>query len=612
MACAVTICAGGLVRFASAQVDVLPEPNVPNSHVAHAEALANAEGIAFGDLLARFDVYLEENPHSATAAVERCAFIETSLGDEGGPVEREELADACLAELEERFPRAPTAVLFRLERSWGDEGIALGEKVLAELGPSWSPADRGRARLALAQKLAYTDGKRAADEAQLAMEENPKLDGSLIIADHLIAEGHEADATALLEARLEDTNPRDLLLTKARLLADLGEYETAERALQILEQDPESYVNQLLRAEVLEGLGHTTEARELYLKQSEGYLRSRALARIFDIDLGRGAYDEALASYQALRDDDYWNDPFLRNRIRLAFAYPSAPWAWRDLLGIVAFLAVLLGLALLPALWIVPVHYAGLIRRARGYEPSASSRWTLGLAWIVSAVFLTVDALCTHIFIPEELIAIFLDYVPLRASDDTRPLARYGVASTLAIFACVLMFLRRKDRRFLLRTDWSRSTTIREVAKWYFLLVIVGSVNYTIVGQLGYLDEAAALSLPWASFTAEQVLKAIWENYGTWTLLAIGAVLVPVSEELLFRYILLGAFKRHIAAGWANAWQAILFAIWHDNYAMLPFFFFVGIATGKLRLESGSLLPSMLLHIFWNLLVCLRLVAFFH
>ncbi len=612
-----SLCAAGLgVLFpGAAEAQSLTSPDTPGSHTAYLESVANAEDTLFHELLGRYDAFLLEAPGSVTAAIERCSFIagsdalnEEYVVDEKRWEERNELLNQCLAELEEQFATHPDAVVYRLEQKWGDDATAFGDQVLSEMATDWRSTDRGRARMVLARKIAYEDPSRAAREARLAMEENPDLDGTVIVATDLIANRRDAEAVTMLRSRLLQEDVAGDVSAKARLLADQEQYEAAEEAMVRAKEISEGYADDMLRARVLEGLGRTDEARELYLAQSEWYVRTEALTRLFELDLEREAYESAFESYQLLREEDFWNDPFLRNRIRLAFVYPSAPWAWRDLLGVFGLVGLLLFCALIPALCFIPIHYAGLIRRERGHQPPTDSRWSLRTAWSVAALLLTADTLCLLVFLPEELDNWFREY-PVEVIHDSTALPRYGVVASVITFVVVAAFLRRSDVWFVFRSGWPLSKTTRQVLKGFIALLIVASVNYSIAVRFGWTEAVVGDEAALAANFVELMLQAILREYGIAALLIVGAILVPITEEIAFRYILLGGFKTQVPVGWANGLQAVFFAVSHENLAFLPFFILFGFVAGKLRLGSGSLLPSILLHASWNLFVCLRLIA---
>lgn len=84
--------------------------------------------------------------------------------------------------------------------------------------------------------------------------------------------------------------------------------------------------------------------------------------------------------------------------------------------------------------------------------------------------------------------------------------------------------------------------------------------------------------------------------------LLLVALMVPILEELMFRGLLLGGLSRHLSFGWANALQAALFAVIHDDPRRLPFYFAMGLTTGWLTRKTRSLAPAIMLHALNNLI----------
>ena len=52
-----------------------------------------------------------------------------------------------------------------------------------------------------------------------------------------------------------------------------------------------------------------------------------------------------------------------------------------------------------------------------------------------------------------------------------------------------------------------------------------------------------------------------------------------------------------------------MFALFHEELVMFPFFLVFGLVAGSLRVRSQSLIPSILLHAVWNLMFCLLFAA---
>lgn len=81
--------------------------------------------------------------------------------------------------------------------------------------------------------------------------------------------------------------------------------------------------------------------------------------------------------------------------------------------------------------------------------------------------------------------------------------------------------------------------------------------------------------------------------------LAIYAVIPGILEELVFRGWILGAL-RPFGERRALLLSALLFGLLHGNLTQIPFAFLLGLLFGFLCIKTGSLWPSMLLHVINN------------
>lgn len=95
------------------------------------------------------------------------------------------------------------------------------------------------------------------------------------------------------------------------------------------------------------------------------------------------------------------------------------------------------------------------------------------------------------------------------------------------------------------------------------------------------------------------------EGYGLgWAILCV-AVLPGIFEELAFRGVILSPLNRILKDQEAMVVCALMFAILHLQAASMPHLFVIGYLLSWLRLRSGSLYPSILMHFTHNLLVVL-------
>ena len=92
-------------------------------------------------------------------------------------------------------------------------------------------------------------------------------------------------------------------------------------------------------------------------------------------------------------------------------------------------------------------------------------------------------------------------------------------------------------------------------------------------------------------------------------LVLIIAVLGPLIEELFYRGALFSPLRRRYTPAFVVALTSALFALAHVQWQMLLPIGLVGIALGVLRSESGSLLPSALMHGVFNGLTLVSLAA---
>lgn len=86
----------------------------------------------------------------------------------------------------------------------------------------------------------------------------------------------------------------------------------------------------------------------------------------------------------------------------------------------------------------------------------------------------------------------------------------------------------------------------------------------------------------------------------TWMILAVVGVLGPICEELVFRGVFYGSFRRsgHIVG--AMVLQALLFGLFHGNLNQFSYAFLIGIAMAAMVEASGTILSSIMMHIMIN------------
>jgi membrane protease YdiL (CAAX protease family) len=95
--------------------------------------------------------------------------------------------------------------------------------------------------------------------------------------------------------------------------------------------------------------------------------------------------------------------------------------------------------------------------------------------------------------------------------------------------------------------------------------------------------------------------------------LLYGVVQTGFVEELVFRGLIAGSLARRLPLPWANFLQAAIFLLPHllilkvmpEFWMLLPLLFMLALVIGWIRIRSGSIIGSWLVHAALNVTVCL-------
>ena len=89
--------------------------------------------------------------------------------------------------------------------------------------------------------------------------------------------------------------------------------------------------------------------------------------------------------------------------------------------------------------------------------------------------------------------------------------------------------------------------------------------------------------------------------FGFMLVLISTAVIPPLVEEFAFRGIIL-SFLKKFGAGFAIVTSSVLFGLIHGNFSQMPFAFTVGLSLAYITVKTGSIIPSIAVHAFNNLI----------
>ncbi len=169
----------------------------------------------------------------------------------------------------------------------------------------------------------------------------------------------------------------------------------------------------------------------------------------------------------------------------------------------------------------------------------------------------------------------------------------YEAPLHLAMFSFAMFFLWRKDLKTTLKslgipgkTKKNLAYTILGFVLMFVILPILGAVLY-------YYD-----------LYDQEIVTGIVMELPLY-ILAMAVVVAPISEELLFRALLITKIRKYVPTIIAVIIAAAIFALFHVGYGsvvQLIGVFTVGLILGFVYWRSGSILPSMFIHLAYNLM----------
>lgn len=140
------------------------------------------------------------------------------------------------------------------------------------------------------------------------------------------------------------------------------------------------------------------------------------------------------------------------------------------------------------------------------------------------------------------------------------------------------------------RQKWRDYVPHRSVAPMVWPLALLATAGIILLSN-------GAEGLIHRVLPAPEWLRAMFGDMG-WPVVVVGA---PLTEEPLFRGLIVGGFALRYGARKAILLSALLFALIHLNPWQLPTALAAGLFLGWLVLRTGSLWPGVLAHAFNNL-----------
>ncbi len=577
----------------------------PDSHEKLAEQVGYSQTTQFKETIEKYNEYLEKNPDDAVAATERCLFASYFYSSDDFFIEESEPTLESSEAYLERFENNPVVELYLLDRAFGDDLIDKGNELLLNKDISWSDPQIAEIHLTLATQFNYKENlDKAGEHALKSLEKNATTAAQLTAGRFYQSKGNKEKGVSVLLLEY----PGELPYQKSQRMTLLSDFGATSEALELLRElslGESEIINSLQSAMILAEADEIEEARSSFTKAKENNWNKVKVAReYFLFEKDKGTAEEARQAYTELRDLGLGNDPFLYRRFQLFSKFPGLSWDFRDALGLLSLLGLLLGASLLPLLFLIPLHYWGLLRQRAG-KPGfrLTPFWNLRRAWGISAL-LIVNSIAMSYYFSYDIIfeGFFDDYVQEESAMPEEGLAEMVLVSDLILLIGVGLIagLKRSSESFQAE-EWSVARCIGMAVLWMIPLRMVAGIMEAI-----YTEPATAFLE--VSITI-QSLQAVLNEYGPLALFMTLAVITPIVEEITFRGVLLTSFTNHIPFWAANILQAVLFTVMHEAYEFFPFLFAFGIVTGLIRRRSGSLLSCIFLHSINNGLVAWGMIA---
>lgn len=561
------------ISGASAAPDSVPTPE------AGANEVQARKVEAYRNVLASFDRALQAAPQDAALAVGRCRFIGQYVDDEYGdwvdtaPGEFE----ACRKGLTEHWKDAPVAQLYALRQLWGEEAVEAGE-ALVKQSARWPVALRGELLATVSAAQEEDNPARAGELAVQAV----RLGDASRVADavhHLASQGRHAEAARLLVA----ASPAEhQYAATARVKAAL-ELPARDAALVELRRYAAAdwKIDAVTAARAHLHAGDVAGARAV-LKGATGDTAALRQVR-FDVATASGDASAALAAIRFSDAADF--TPNLQRFMTLAVQSPSTLVQAPMLVGLLLVAMIAIGLALVPGLLLVPVHYRGLVRRVGGRPAEPLFPVGLRSAWWAGAVVLAVPLLAGMVTDPSGIGAMFDGLTPGGPG-----MARMLFWGSSVGLLCLAPVLYRIGARRLIgdREAW-------RAARWRLPVACACVLGINVlIGVFHSLTGGGGETLQ--TRTIQAVASTGTEAYGPLATFLLMTLLVPVFEELVFRVVLLGGMARHIGFGWANTLQAVLFAFAHGDAPRFVFYLALALFCGWLVKHTRSAGPAIVVH----------------
>jgi membrane protease YdiL (CAAX protease family) len=602
---AVLLLAGGAHAHAELPAPAPQDAFSAGSHDRFATGVISAQSAEYTAVVKAYDEHLALHPQAYRVQIERCRFIERFAYSEDSFIEGsdDDLEKCRQALVEGPHERQPAVLLYDLEHRHDDAGLATAEKLLPE-SRLWPKAERVALLELLSQRNSMRNPDAAAGYAIDAVELDPGSSVLLAAVDRWVQLGAKETALRLLRNAPESTWKRVPRTTAAQTFIELGDAKSAAALLRGADKLEAEYGGNLTLARALSAASEFDAARKLYREAVSGeYTPNATRIEVFRFELRHGTPDDAAAAYEELRGHGYWTDPLGRQRMDLLFASPGAPWQFRDALGLLTLVGVLMLFFTLPLLVVMPVHYRGLARRVAGRAPDlAAPPWKLRHAIYALGAFFTTGYVGLYVYAPQLLESMLPGTETFTTESITDlVLGKYLLVTTVSALLLMIPLMRQRSLREVLLGRWS-------ILKHVLVGLGCGIGLKFLAALIGMAtNDPGALGSD-----TSRAIQGINELFGLGVCLLVVAGVTPIVEEFVFRGVLLQSFRGEVSFWFAAVLSSLAFTLMHESWADLPFLFVFAMVAALLVRRSGGLLGPMVLHCVNNAIAVYTIVGVTH
>jgi len=169
-----------------------------------------------------------------------------------------------------------------------------------------------------------------------------------------------------------------------------------------------------------------------------------------------------------------------------------------------------------------------------------------------------------------------------------------GLANLIALGIIIFRSVKRLDG------DFKNSYALNSFNWKYIIVGIVFAVGISII--ISEIDNLTRVILPMPQFVQTIYNSMVHAEVNIWTSVFTLCIVAPVTEELLFRGLILQGFLSSMSKHKAVFLSALFFALFHVSPWQFIGPFIIGVVFAYLFIETKSVFPSMILHGIFNLL----------